>query len=64
MENQQINTRDLKIVSKTTLDEVQEEFGRLMCSVEYLEANPKTNKVDISKIMKSCLNFRDILRKL
>ena len=59
-----INTNDLKIVSKTTLDKVQEEFGRLMCSVEYLEANPETKKVDISKIMKSCLIFRDALRAL
>ena len=56
-----MDLKDLKIVSKTELEKVKEEFGSLLRAIEYLKENPETKRVDILRIMKAAIEFRDTL---
>jgi hypothetical protein len=56
-----MDLKDLKIVSKTGLEKAKEEFGSLLRAIEYFKENPETKRVDILRIMKSAIEFRDTL---
>ncbi len=59
-----MDTKDLKIVSKKELEKTKEEFGSLLRAIEYFKENPETKRVDILRIMKSAIEFKDTLEKL
>ncbi len=59
-----MDLKDLKIVSKTELEKAKEEFGILLRAIEYFKENPETKRVDILRIMKSAIEFRDTLDAL
>lgn len=46
------------------LKEAKEEFGILLRRIEYLVEHPETNKVDTHTILKSAMEFRDLLEKI
>lgn len=63
MNKQELN--DLKIISKTELEQAKDEFGYLLRKIEYFTNNQESSKrADILRIMKSTLEFRDTLNKL
>ena len=56
--------KDLKIISKKELEKAKEEFGSLLRAIEYFKDNPETKRVDILRIMKSAIEFRDTLENI
>ena len=59
-----MDLKDLKIVSKDELKKAKEEFGILLTDIEYAKNNPETKKVDMLRLLKKAIEFRDILRSL
>ena len=56
-----MDLKDLKVVSKTELEKAKEEFGSLLRAIEYFKENPETKRVDVLRIMKYAIEFRDTL---
>lgn len=56
-----MDLKDLKIVSKTEFEKAKEEYGSLLRAIEYFKENPETKRVNILRIMKSAIEFRDTL---
>lgn len=59
-----MDLKDLKIVSKAKLKKAKEEFGILLTDIEYAKNNPETKKVDMLRLLKKAIEFRDTLRFL
>ena len=59
-----MEVKDLKIINKNDLIELKEEFGALIRKIEHFKNNPSTKKIDILRLMKSTIEFRDLLEKL
>ena len=59
-----MDTKDLKIVSKKELKKTKEEFGSLLRAIEYFKEHQETKRVDILRITKSAIEFRDTLDAL
>ena len=59
-----MDLKDLKIVSKTELEKTKKEFGILLRSIEYFKEQKEKKRVDILRIMKSAIEFRDTLNNI
>lgn len=59
-----MDIKDLKIVSEKQLKKVKEDFGSLLRAIEYFKDNPETKRVDILRIVKESIEFRDTLDNL
>ena len=60
----EMDLKDLKIISKNELKKAKEEFGILLCDIEFAKNNPETKKVDMLRLLKKAIEFRDTLRSL